>query len=103
MADRREELEQQRLAKIEALRAAGVDPYPVRFDRTHTAAQIHEAHEGIEPGASTGQQASVAGRLMLKRDQGKLCFAELQDGSGRIQLFVERAALGDDFERFQDL
>ena len=104
MADRGEELERQRLAKVEALRVSGVDPYPVRFDRTHTAAQVHAAYDGIEPGAHTGQTASVAGRLMLKRDQGKLTFAELQDATGRIQLFVERDSLGDEaYQRFQDL
>jgi lysyl-tRNA synthetase class 2 len=104
MADRGEELERQRLAKVEALRASGVDPYPVRFDRSHTAAQIHAAYEGIEPGAHTGETSKVAGRLMLKRDQGKLTFAELQDSTGRIQLFVERASLGDEaYDRFQDL
>ncbi len=95
MADRLEELEQQRLAKIEALRAAGVDPYPVRFDRTHTAAEIHGKHAGLEPGAESGEQASVAGRLMLSRRQGKLAFAKLQDATGRIQLFVEKDGLDE--------
>ena len=104
MADREEELEQQRIAKVDALRAAGVDPYPVRFDRTHTAAQVHAAYDDIEPGASTGAIAAVAGRLMLNRDQGKLSFAVLQDGTGRIQLMVDRSAIGDDaYARFQDL
>ena len=104
MADREEELEQQRIAKVDALRAAGVDPYPVRFDRTHTAAQVHAAYDGLEPGASTGDAAAVAGRLMLNRDQGKLAFAVLQDGSGRIQLMVDRGTIGDDaYARFQDL
>jgi len=104
MADREEELEQQRIAKIDALRAAGVDPYPVRFDRTHTAALIHASYDGIEPGAGTGDEVSVAGRLMLNRDQGKLSFAVLQDGTGRIQLMVDRGAIGDEeYARFQDL
>ena len=104
MADRLEELERQRLAKIEALRASGVDPYPVRYDRTHTAAEIHERFGGIEPAAATGEHASVAGRLMLKRPQGKLIFAQLQDAGGRIQLFVEKKGLGEEaYERFEQL
>jgi lysyl-tRNA synthetase, class II len=104
MADRLEQLERQRLAKIEALRAAGVDPYPVRFDRTHTAAGIHARFGDIEAGASSGEHASVAGRLMLKRSQGKLTFAKLQDATARIQLFVQKEAVGDEaFERFGDL
>ena len=104
MADRLEQLEQQRLAKIEALRAAGVDPYPVRFDRTHTAAEIHSTFDSIEPGGESREQASVAGRLMLSRRQGKLSFAELQDATGRIQLFVEKDRLGDEaYARFAEL
>jgi lysyl-tRNA synthetase, class II len=104
MADREEELERQRLAKVEALREAGVDPYPVRFDRTHTAVQIHTRFGSLDPESSTGERASVAGRLMLSRRQGKLTFAELQDATGRIQLFVVKDALGDEaYERFQEL
>ena len=104
MADRLEDLERQRIAKVEALRASGADPYPVRFDRTHTAAEIHAAHDGIEPGAETGERVAVAGRLMLNRPQGKLAFAELRDASGKIQLFVQQARVGDEsYDRFQDL
>jgi len=104
MADRGEELERQRLAKVEALRDAGVDPYPVRFDRTHTAAQIHDRFRDLEPGSETSERASVAGRLMLKRSQGKLTFAELQDAGGRIQLFVQNERVGDEgYERFKEL
>jgi lysyl-tRNA synthetase class 2 len=71
MADRLEELERQRLAKVEALRAAGFDPHPVRFDRTHTANPIHAKYDSLPPETDTGESASVAGRLMLKRMQGK--------------------------------
>ena len=85
-----------RLAKVEALRAAGTDPYPVRFDRTHTAAEIHEQWGTLEPGTNTDHEVSVAGRILLLRRQGKLTFATLRDGTGSIQLFVSRADLGDD-------
>src|SRR5688572_4608321 len=102
MADRLEDLERRRIAKVEALRASGIDPYPVRFDRTHTAAEIHAAHDGIEPGAETGERVAVAGRLMLNRPQGKIAFAELRDASGKIQLFVQQARVGDEpYELFQ--
>ena len=104
MADRLEDLEQQRIAKVEALRSSGVDPYPVRFDRTHSAAEVHAAHDGIEAGAETGARVAVAGRLMLNRRQGKLSFGVLRDASGEIQLFVEQARLGEEpYDLFQDL
>lgn len=77
-----------RLAKIESLRAEGRDPYPVRYERTHTAGGIRAAHEGLAPGSETEDRVRVAGRLMLLRRQGKLSFATLADRDGQIQLFV---------------
>ena len=89
-----------RLAKVEALREQGVDPYPPRFERTATAAEIHAGHGEIESGAETGVEVTVAGRLMNVRDIGKLAFGVLQDGSGTIQLFVESGRLGERFAGF---
>ncbi|HEV2309796.1 MAG TPA: OB-fold nucleic acid binding domain-containing protein, partial [Acidimicrobiia bacterium] len=93
-----------RLAKVDALRAEGTDPYPVRFDRTHTAAELHEHWDHLEPGAETDDEVRVAGRLLLIRRQGKLTFATLRDGTGTIQLFVSDAAIGATVHgRFDDL
>lgn len=104
MSDRSQDLERRRLAKIEALRAAGIDPYPVAFPRTHTAAEIHAAHGGITPGTETGERAAVAGRLMLSRAHGQLSFGVVRDGTGEIQLFCEEARLGAQaYARFTDL
>ena len=101
LADHR--LTAQRLAKVEALRAAGVDPYPVRFERTALAAEIHSDHGDLAAGAHTGIDVSVAGRLMNLRHVGKLAFGVLQDVSGRIQLFAEKSRLGMTFDAFTDL
>ena len=90
-----DDLEQLRLAKIEALRARGIDPYPVRFDRSHTAAELHERFDSIAPGEETGERVAVAGRLMLQRDSGKLAFGQLRDGTGTVQLFCSLADLGE--------
>jgi lysyl-tRNA synthetase class 2 len=93
-----------RLAKVEALRELGRDPYPVRYDRTHTAAEVHEHWDHLEAGEETDDEVRVAGRILLLRRQGKLTFATLRDGSGSIQLFVSRAELGDDrHAAFDDL
>jgi lysyl-tRNA synthetase class 2 len=61
---------------------------PYRFDQTTTAASIVERFADIPDGHETGEVVAVAGRLMLRRDQGKLAFGVLQDSSGRIQLFA---------------
>lgn len=88
-----------RIAKHEEALHSG--SYPYRFERTDLAAALAERYPDLEPGSETGDTVTVAGRLMNVREMGKLAFAVLQDVSGRIQLFVERNALGDDeFERF---
>ena len=88
MAERRE--------KLQALRAAGI-AFPNDFKPRHHAADLHHKHgqvpnEELEPQAV---QVAVAGRMMLKRVMGRACFATLQDGSGRIQLYITQDAVGE--------
>ena len=78
------------------------DDVPYRFDRSHAVGDIVEAFEGLEAGVETETVVSVAGRLMLRRDQGRLAFGTLQDATGRIQLFATAAA-SPEFERFTAL
>ena len=60
---------------------------PYRYEPTTTAAALREAHPDLAPGIETDEVVTVAGRLMLRRVQGKLAFGQLQDSTGRIQLF----------------
>ncbi len=85
-----------RLAAIDSLRQSGTNPYPYRFDRSHSLGDIRSEHGALEAGSETDISVDVAGRIMLKRDQGKLIFATLQDRSGDVQLFVSKAVVGDD-------
>jgi lysyl-tRNA synthetase class 2 len=85
-----------RLDRIADMRASGVDPYPHRFDRSHTLAEIRAAHGGIEAGTETDVRVAVAGRVMLKRVQGKLVFLTLKDRSDALQLFVSLGEMGED-------
>ena len=82
--------------------AGGPDDVPYRFDRSHAVADVVEAFGGLEAGVETETVVSVAGRLMLRRDQGRLAFATLQDATGRIQLFATVAA-SPHFEQFTAL
>ena len=75
---------------------------PYRYDVTATTSALHGAHGELDDGAETGQVVSVAGRLMLKRDQGKIVFGVVQDGTGRIQIFAP-AKTTPDFEAFTNL
>jgi lysyl-tRNA synthetase class 2 len=93
-----------RLSKLEARRAGGDDPYPYRYDRSHTAAELRAKYAGLAAETETDDRANVAGRVVLIRRQGKLTFATLRDRSGDIQLFVSRAVVGDELHRaFDDL
>ncbi|MGD9754080.1 MAG: lysine--tRNA ligase [Acidimicrobiia bacterium] len=85
-----------RADKVAALRRAGIDPYPDRFERSATSAELHERFGSLEPGAETGVQERVAGRVMLRRNMGKLIFLTIQDLGGQLQLFVSKAELGDE-------
>ncbi|NOX29071.1 MAG: lysine--tRNA ligase, partial [Actinobacteria bacterium] len=75
---------------------------PYRYDCDHSVAEVVEAHQGLEPGTETDVVVSIAGRLMLRRVQGKLAFGTLQDSSGRIQLFAP-AKVTPDFDDFTGL
>ncbi|MGH2606151.1 MAG: amino acid--tRNA ligase-related protein, partial [Anaerolineales bacterium] len=96
------ELEQLRREKTQRLRAAGLDPYPSRVERSHTAAEAARAFEAAPPGANL--PAAIAGRLRSVRRMGKTSFAHLEDGSGRLQIYLKLDELGpESFERFHDL
>jgi len=84
-----------RLAKVERLRQAGTDPYPVGYPRTHTIAQVRERHAGLPPGTGTGHRVGVTGRVMLYRTGGKLCFATIRDGSGDLQVMISLDSAGE--------
>jgi lysyl-tRNA synthetase class 2 len=88
-----------RREKLERLRAQGVDPYPVTFPRTHTLAQIRAEAGELPPNTRTGRRVSVAGRVILNRDGGKLCFATLRDGTGDLQIMIALDAVGPDLLR----
>jgi lysyl-tRNA synthetase class 2 len=94
------EQEAVRRAKLERLQAAGVDPYPVTVRRTTTNAELRARFPDLEPDAATGEQVSVVGRVLLKRDGGKLCFATLRDGTGDLQVMLSLDRLGE--ERLSD-
>src|SRR5689334_21598335 len=85
-----------RQADVDELRAQGIDPYPVRFDRDRTLAQLRDQFAELQPGEETDVEVSVAGRIMLLRRQGKLTFATIRDRDASVQLFVSRGVVGDE-------
>ena len=99
------ELQSLRRDKADALREAGIDPYPPRAARSSDIATARARWEALEPtleaGAEDPRPTTLAGRLVSRRHQGKTVFAHLRDGGGELQLYARRADLGDEaFERF---
>ncbi len=86
---------QVRLAKVERLRAVGVDPYPVGYPRTHDIGEVRAEFGALTADTRTGVTVGVAGRVVLYRNGGKLCFAMLRDGSGEIQLMLALERVGE--------
>jgi lysyl-tRNA synthetase class 2 len=85
-----------RREKLVRLRARGVEPFALRFDRDALAAELQEKFGELEAGTSTGHAVRVAGRLLALRRHGKLTFGVLRDASGEIQLFLTGDALDAD-------
>jgi len=71
-----------RREKRESLLAQGIEPYPVSVERTTSLSQIREKYANLEIDTTTGDIQSVTGRIIFKRDTGKLCFAALREGDG---------------------
>ena len=84
--------------KLKALQDAGMDPFTItKYDVTHHAQDIKDNFDALE-----GQTVSVGGRLMSKRGMGKVSFCDLQDKSGRIQLYARRDEMdADEYNRFK--
>ncbi len=93
-----------RRAKLERLRAAGVDPFPHDFDGVEPVAAVLAEHAGLAAGEETEAAHRVAGRIAARRDAGKAAFLDLVDRSGRIQLHARVDELGEEgFERLVSL
>jgi lysyl-tRNA synthetase class 2 len=101
-----QKLIEDRLAKAAQIRAKGIDPYPPRFDRTHTSVEATKLFEYAEDMASNGvgedaehprtETIRIAGRVMARRGMGKAAFIDLKDGYGSIQAFARQNTMGDD-------
>jgi lysyl-tRNA synthetase class 2 len=95
----------ERRGKLTALRAQGV-AFPNDFRRTDYAQDLQDAYADAERWTGEalegeGRRVAVAGRLLAKRVMGKAAFAQIQDVSGRIQLFLQSTVLGDAYDAFK--
>jgi lysyl-tRNA synthetase class 2 len=98
------ELEQQRVDKIHQMRAAGIEPYPARIERTHTISEaraLFEAMDGDE--GADPVQATLTGRIRSLRAMGKISFTHIEDATGTVQLFLRINDVGEEsFHQFKE-
>jgi lysyl-tRNA synthetase, class II len=88
------ELQAQRFAKLERMREDGIEPFPARAERTHTIAKVLERFDEL---LASEQRVSITGRIVLRRVMGKSSFAQIDDGSGSIQIFLSQRDVGERF------
>ncbi|MBU1693504.1 MAG: lysine--tRNA ligase [Verrucomicrobia bacterium] len=94
---RENEFRQQRVENMRRLQALGYEPFGAPFERTGRLAEVLA-------GFAEQQPAQIAGRIVSKRQMGKSIFAHLQDGTGRLQVYVKKDVVGDQaFEAFEIL
>ncbi|MGD9001076.1 MAG: lysine--tRNA ligase [Anaerolineae bacterium] len=89
------DLEQQRVDKLERLQASGIEAYPNRVERTHTVAEAIAAFQVAEAADEEPPSVVVTGRLRSIRAMGKIAFADIEDGTDSIQLFLRVDELDD--------
>ncbi|MEA2255032.1 MAG: lysyl-tRNA synthetase, class [Solirubrobacteraceae bacterium] len=85
-----------RRAKLDRLRAEGVEPFPHAYPGVQPIAAVHAAHAELPAGEDSDARYRVAGRLHARRGQGRMAFLDLDDRSGRIQLQAKLDVLGDE-------
>ena len=85
----------ERRAKLDRLRAAGVEPFPHSFEGRTEIAKVRAAHEDLRAGQETDAAYRVAGRITARRGHGKAAFLDIADGSGEIQLHSRADVVGE--------
>jgi hypothetical protein len=92
-----DDIKRARVTKMEQLKSMGKNPFAYSYEQTHKAAELHALCKDLPDGAEDENlRVSISGRIMLRRVFGKLAFFHLQDESGQIQLYIDKARLADD-------
>lgn len=87
---------EERSKKLRSLVSSGINPFAYKFDVEESVENVISKLKDLEPGESSGEKTSLAGRLMALRRHGKASFGDLQDSSGKIQLFLSLDNLGQE-------
>lgn len=99
------DLEAQRLEKLNRIKEAGIDPYPPRAERTHTVTKAIELYLAAEAKLPEGDEEAeveaipvvVCGRIIANRPMGRVAFANIEDSTGRVQVMMRQNQVGKEF------
>jgi lysyl-tRNA synthetase, class II len=94
--EERSYIEAARRDKRSAIEAMGITPFAYRYERSHTAEEARQSYRGVTE--HSGPNVAIAGRIVSWRPKGKVVFGDIEDPSGRIQVYFRRDDLGDGFE-----
>jgi lysyl-tRNA synthetase, class II len=90
-----DEIRATRIAKVAQLKELGLNPYAYKWESSHHAAELQEKYVNLPAGEEVADQVAIAGRIMARRVFGKLAFFELQDETGKIQLYLEKKRINN--------
>lgn len=88
-----DKLRRVRVEKLEALRAAGTNPYPYRYQVSHQVQQVIDDNEKL---AESETKITLAGRIMAIRGHGAACFGHIEDKTGRLQFYIRKDEVGEE-------
>jgi lysyl-tRNA synthetase class 2 len=99
------EMDEDSIKELEEIRKMGIEPFGRKVDRTHMIEDVIKKYSGIKPNEKIEDvKIVVAGRMMSKRQHGRLSFTDIEDASGKIQLFISADNVSDkDYEMFSKL
>jgi lysyl-tRNA synthetase, class II len=103
---REEQIIEERIKKIKELKKIGINPYPNGFNTNSNSIEIQKKHSDLKPESFSKDNVKLAGRILTIRDMGKIAFAPLLDGSGKIQIVLQEnetpEKVLDFFKKFVD-
>ncbi|MAE50072.1 lysine--tRNA ligase [Candidatus Pacearchaeota archaeon] len=97
---RQDQIINERMKKLNALKAAGINPYPNRFEVKHTAQELQDKYKSLKNNEARKDKLKLAGRLMSFRNFGKIAFGVLQDHSGKIQIQIQSDKTPEKTQKF---
>jgi len=97
---REDQIIKERVRKLNELNESGINPYAYKFDKKNSTLELQNKYNKLKDDSETKDSVKIAGRIMIKRDLGKIAFATIQDGTGKIQILLRKGDTSDKLLKF---